>query len=147
MQLILSDRTKTRLLAATYMALGYEACGGTTGMGFLQERDGVDASNITKFCAVKVCVDGTVEFQGDYVAGRMMKTWVLFNEKEGWVEISDNKPTPDYQGWCSGIPQDPGVLSSFRRSSSSLATKYASYEALMLAAAEKLGVSFLGAPK
>lgn len=46
MRFSLSDKTKTKTLVAAFMALGYEACGGTTGLGALQATEGIDQHNI-----------------------------------------------------------------------------------------------------
>jgi len=142
MRLYVSDKSKVRLLAMTFMLLGYEACGGTTGLGFLQAQNNMDAKEIERHCPPREHYSRKGEFEvyGDYVAGRMMKTRISFNENEGWVEISDNQPTPDYQGWCSGEPRDPGVRQAWMAMGTNKGTKYASYEALLRAAAAKLGL-------
>ncbi len=142
MRFYVSDKSKVRLLAMTFMLMGYESCGGTTGMGFLQARASMDAQEIERHCPPREhhSRKGEFEVYGDYVAGRMMKTGISFNENEGWVEVRDTAPTPDYQGWSSGTPRDPGVLASFRLMGGGGGTKYDSYEALLKAAAAKLGV-------
>ena len=150
MRFNLSDKTKTLALVAAFMALGYEACGGTVGLGALQATDGVDASNILRLVPPRTIYskDGAQEVYGDYVAGRMMKTGIIYNETEGWVEISDRKPTPDYQGWCEGRASDPGVAQAqmaaamFGRKSgdNTKVVKYASYESLLRAAAKLANV-------
>lgn len=148
MRFILSDPTKTLSLVTTFMTLAYEGCGGTTGMGFLQERHGINSNNIMGHLARKDVwgQPGVVEVRGDYVAGRMVKTGIVYNEKEGWVEILDHDPSPDYQGWCIGTPKDPGVLQMFNLNKSLAAkhdrkiNKYGSYEELLSAAAITVGV-------
>lgn len=144
MRFYVSDKSKTRLLAMTFMLLGYEACGGTTGLGALQAQSSMDEKEIERHCAPKESYSnkGVFEVYGDYVAGRMMKTGISFNESEGWVQIRDSKPTPDYQGWCKGIPEDPGVLMSFLLMGEN-GTKYDSYESLLRAAADRCGVELL----
>lgn len=154
MRFNLSDKSQTLSLVAAFMALGYEACGGTVGLGALQATDGVNASNILDLTPPRPSYgkDGSKEVYGDYVAGRMMKTGIVFNEAEGWVEVRDSKPTPDYQGWCEGQARDPGVAQAQmlaamfgRMGDGRKPTKYASYEALLQAAAKSIGVEITNA--
>lgn len=78
----------------------------------------------------------------------MMKTGIVYNEEEGWVEITDRKPTPDYQGWCEGQARDPGVaqaqmlaaMFSMGSGSNTKTVKYDSYQSLLEAAASRVGV-------
>lgn len=143
MRFKVSDSSKVLPLVAAFMALGYEACGGTTGLGFLQAANGVTKDNILSLCPPRARTygvsQGTFEVYGDYVAGRMMKTSIVFNEAESWVEIMDRPPTPDYQGWCSGEPRDPGVRLSWTPPGK--AKKYGSYRELLAAAATEVGMA------
>ena len=142
MRFTLSDKSKTLHLVSAFMLLGYNACGGTTGMGFLQAAEGVTIDNILTLCPPRTAYPaGCLEVYGDYVAGRMMKTRITFNEAEGWVDISDSAPTPDYQGWCSGEPQDPGVRMAWRIGGGAKGKKFASYRDLLAAAADSIGMS------
>jgi hypothetical protein len=145
MRFYISDRSKVQLLAVTAMLLAYEAAGGTTGLGFLQTRHNVDVNEIERLCPPRE--DGLYknrfEINGDYVAGRMIKTRIIFEKVEGWIEVADNTPSPDYQGWSSGIPRDPGVRATFHAMNGGSQTKYNSYEALVRAAAERIGVELL----
>ena len=145
MRFYISDKSRTRLLAMTFMLIGYESCGGTTGKGFLLARASMDIEEIERQCSIDEHYSRKGEFEvyGDYVAGRMMKTRFSFNEKEGWVEVPDAKPTPDYQGWSSGTPSDPGVLKAFMAMGTNRGIKYPSYEALLRAAAISLGLDLL----
>lgn len=150
MRFNLSDKSKTLSLVAAFMALGYEACGGTVGLGALQATDGVNASNILDLTPPRPSYgkDGSKEVYGDYVAGRMMKTGIVFNEEEGWVEVRDSQPTPDYQGWCEGQARDPGVAQAQMLAAmfgGAKTAKYASYEALLKAAAKNVGVEITNA--
>lgn len=148
MRFTLSDKTKTQSLVTTFMTLAYAGCGGTTGMGFLQERNDINSDNIMgHLCRNDVWGQpDVVEVRGDYVAGRMVKTGIIYNEKEGWVEVSDRNPTPDYQGWCVGTPADPGVLQMFNLNNrlanrnGMTISKYGSYEELLRAAATIIDV-------
>lgn len=145
MRFNVSDKSKVLLLVGSFMALGYESCGGTLGLGALQEASGVTKHNVLRLCRVSPDYrnPSTKEVYGDYVAGRMMKTGISFNENEGWVEVPDRQPTPDYQGWCSGEPRDPGVRQAWMAMGTNKGTKYASYEALLRAAAQRMGVELL----
>ena len=103
--------------------LAWKACGGTHGLGWLQDR-GSDMSEDQVWNAVFNSTDypgggfnnnkpGKV--YGDYVFGRMMKMGLKWSEN--WVESPGIKPRLDYQAWCD---------------------KYDSYETLINAAIESL---------
>jgi len=142
MRFNVSDKSKVVLLAAAFMALAYEACGTTLGLGALQEADGVNRDNILELVPPQPdSKPNVMEVYGDYVAGRMVKTGILFNEVDGWVEVSDNAPRPDYQGWSSGEPSDPGVRIAWRVSQSKNIKKYASYRELLEEAARTIGMA------
>ncbi len=145
MRFYVSDKSKVRLLAMTFMLLGYEACGGTTGMGLPQAQSRMDTKEIERHCPPRKLYSSneTMEVYGDYVAGRMMKTGISFNDNEGWVEISNYQPTPNLQGWCVGEPSDAGVRQSWMAMGTNKGTKYASYEALLRAAAQRMGMELL----
>lgn len=145
MRFNVSDKSKILLLVGSFMALGYEACGGTIGLGALQEASGVTKHNILRICQVSASYNNpnTKSVYGDYVAGRMMKTRISFNEEEGWVEISDGNPTPDYQGWCEGDAQDEGIqlAQKLTKLKNRNLRKFSSYLALLIAAAEDNGMT------
>lgn len=106
---------KRETLAAHFMLLAYEECGTEFGMGFLQARNDITANNVLDFCAKR---NDCSEVYADYLAGRMVKTTILFDGCN--VKVSDRAPRPDYQGWCKGM--------------------YRTYDALLLAAAERAGI-------
>lgn len=69
----------------------------TAGMGFLHTKD---AAKITEEDLERNCLradDG--EYLGDYVAGRMVKLAVKYDEKRGVVSMQDNF-RPDYQSFA-----------------------------------------------
>lgn len=89
------------------MWLAWQACGGTLGMGFLQDNPGATKEDVWK----NVASDGdyTVNFRNkkgevlaDYVFGRMMKLSVKYTDDE--LEVRDESPKPDYQAWCREYP-------------------------------------------
>ena len=126
-----------RKLAGEFMALAYASCGGTIGLGFMQASD--EPMNGAK-ALEETSAPGRFEAYADYLNGRMVKTGIAWSEGEdAWVQISDHAANPDYQGWCSGRPTDPGVLANFARNSK--AQKFSGYEELLRAAAQLCGVS------
>ena len=140
MEFTVSDISLTETLAKAFMLSAYEACGGETGMGFLQAVTNMSIDNILKHCALQQDFQDSSFWviSADYLAGRMMKTSIAFNTTEGVVKISDRQPTPDYQGWASGTPSDPGVLRGFQQNSQS--TKFSSYLELLQYSAARVGV-------
>ena len=117
MEFTVSNISLTETLAKAFMLSAYEACGGETGMGFLQAVNNMSIDNILQYCILEPDYTDTSfsVIRADYLAGRMMKTSIAFNSTEGVVKISDQQPTSDYQGWASGIPSDPGVLRGFQQ--------------------------------
>lgn len=116
---------KVQEVVKQFFWIAYCACGGTSGLGFLKERSGVTPEQVLQ----NVMSDGDYPGggfltnpkhpYGDYVFGRMMKTGIKI---EGDIlEIRDDKPRRDYQGWCR---------------------VYDSYEALLKAACQNAGVEF-----
>lgn len=106
-------------LAERVMFMAWQACGGTSGLGFLRDR-GPDMSEEGVLKNVRTDGDyagGSTtkpgELYGDYVFGRMMKTGVRYTEDTLMVGRTGN-PDPSYQGW---------------------ARKYKTYDALVQAAA------------
>jgi hypothetical protein len=106
--------------------LAFVACGGPTGMGFLQDR-GPNVTEDQVWENVQTRGDYPANpnsrpdrAYGDYVFGRMMKLSVTYSQKDGTIQIRDDEPRYDYQGWCR---------------------KYPTYAALFEAAASQLGVT------
>jgi hypothetical protein len=64
----------------------------------------------------------------------MMKTGISYSS-DGRVIIDDRTPTPDYQGWASGKPVDPGIARNY-----SPEGKLPSYLALLELACQSCGV-------
>jgi hypothetical protein len=137
MRFQLSDPSQTEQLASAFMLIAYERCGSELGMGFLQAVNGMNLDTIRKHILERPSYinTGWTSFSGDYIAGRMVKTSIEFESTIGLVEIKDNAPRPDYQGWSSGVPSDPGVLRQWQPSSG----KLDSYYDLLMTAAKFVG--------
>jgi len=74
--------------------LAYEACGGSTGMGFLQARTSANEEQVWK-----------AAYNCDYVMGRMMKWGCKWTQTT--IEIRDQKFQHDYQAF-SHVYKDNG---------------------------------------
>jgi hypothetical protein len=118
------------------MFIGYNACGGTSGMGIFQALNNATEDQVWNNIITKGDYPGgnsipgaegkkrrgdKIEVYGDYVFGRMMKTSFAFNTQTGEIEISDSVPRRDYQGWSSN-------------------KNYKTYESLIREAAKQLSV-------
>ncbi len=89
--------------------LGWQACGGPLGLGFLQNTPGADEGQVWDNVASHGDYPGTIgalsdddgkkSVKGDYVFGRMMKLSVSWSP-DGTIVVSDNAPRADYQAWC-----------------------------------------------
>lgn len=114
MQLIaVSDPTKAKDLACAYLQLAWKACGTEVGMGFLQAVPSLSLSDVLKHCPptnTRTAV-GWSQCYADYLAGRMVKTYINFSE-DGFVEIEDNTPKPDYQGWSAAFQSHWDLLTA-----------------------------------
>jgi hypothetical protein len=142
MKFKISDSSKTEALACAYILSAYESCGHTTGMGFLQARPDTQLSDIPRLCHITESPHISPDcktIRADYVAGRMVKTNIDYDSSVGMVTISDNSPKPDYQGWSTGVPSDPGVLRSFDPNAAH--RKFSSHEQLLQYAANRVGVT------
>lgn len=88
--------------------LAWKACGGPTGLGFLQDRSSATKEDVLD--NVKDQGDYPMSFRypsekelyGDYVFGRMMKLEISFEEDS--ISFRDDPPRPDYQGWSTVYP-------------------------------------------
>ena len=107
--------------------LAWQACGGTIGSGFLQDQPGATEDQVWK----NVLTNGDYasnprdkpgKAYGDYVFGRMMKLGVQFDEKNKTVTVTNAATAIDYQAWSG---------------------QYATYEGLLLSAANELGIAVL----
>jgi hypothetical protein len=138
MRFQLSDPTKTEQIATVFMFTAYDRCGSELGMGLLQAVNNMSPLSIRKYLSERQSWknQGWIELGGDYIAGRMVKTEIEFEPVAGLVEIRDDAPSPDYQGWSSGVPSDPGVLRQWSPSSD----KLNSYCDLLMTAAKLVGV-------
>jgi len=84
--------------------LAWKACGGTTGLGFLQDRPEATENEIWSVVTGQITSDyptpagEILKPYGDYVFGRMMKFGVEINDN--YIIVSDSQPRMDYQSWC-----------------------------------------------
>jgi len=114
-------------LAKEAMWLAWKACGGPKGMGVFQDRPLATKVEVVAAAAGAYDYGGSVHKQsgpgtldGDYVFGRMMKLRMQFAGNE--ITLTDGPLSPGYHDWDRLYP---------------------SYEALLIAAAESLGVDLL----
>jgi hypothetical protein len=138
MRFQLSDPTKTEQLAAVFMFTAYDRCGSEPGMGFFRAVNDMTPLSIRKHLLIQPSYTnkGWTSFSGDYIAGRMVKTGIEFEPVAGLVEIRDDAPRPDYQGWSSGMPSRLGVLCQWSPSPG----KLNSYYDLLMTATPIVGV-------
>ena len=84
------------------MFLAWIACGGPSGMGFLQNRPNATEDEVWTNVKTRGDYPGGRDDQpdevyGDYVFGRMMKFGASYGP-DG-IKINTEKPRPDYQSW------------------------------------------------
>jgi hypothetical protein len=101
------SKEESLAVAKEALWLAWNACGGTSGYGFLQNKPdaGKDAVwdgayNARDYAGGHKGGEGYVN--ADYVFGRMMK--LRFEIKGDTLEFSDNTPRGDYQAWCYKYP-------------------------------------------
>jgi len=95
--------------------LAWNACGGTQGYGFLQDKPEASREEVL----VNVGCSGDYDMHisthsgqlyGDYVFGRMMKLGL--NYEKGIVIFRDTPPRADYQSWCVKYPSYIDLLNA-----------------------------------
>jgi hypothetical protein len=100
-------------LASRFFYLLWKACGSAVGRGWLQvqaqgEASDPEAAELQVYENVVGAGDYGINLgkrpgavYGDYVIGRMMKVGFEHGVDEDghWIEVSDEKARPDYQGW------------------------------------------------
>lgn len=132
------NKDKVEPLLRRIFYIAWKNCGGTFGMGWLQNKPDATEdqvwSNVTNrgdypggntFGKPSVDLDEKTmkgNAFADYVFGRMMKLHVDFDINEGTIAVRDDEPRPDYQGWARG--------------------KIKTYDDLVLAALEELNLQF-----
>lgn len=98
--------------------LAYKACGGTTGLGFLQAKPDVTEEDVWNHLhpAPETWGEnaGLTHAYGDYVYGRMMKLGFWWSDTE--VRAEDGIPRPDYQGWSRTYPTYLDLLKAAEKS-------------------------------
>jgi len=95
------------LVAKRAFWLAWQACGGTLGSGFLQDR--ADANEDLVWLNVIAAGDypGSIKNPtdkpyADYVFGRMLKVGMTLGSNT--ISIQDSAPHDDYQAWCTTYP-------------------------------------------
>ena len=87
--------------------LGWNACGGPLGMGFIQDKPETTEDQVWEGVQSASDYPGPGHSKpgkayGDYVFGRMMKMMVAYTEDS--IELNDFEPQADYQAWCVKYP-------------------------------------------
>lgn len=94
--------------------LAWQACGGTSGLGFLQDRPSITKEDVWKNVQTSGDYAGndTIPSRpyGDYVFGRMMK--MGFEIGKDYIEFRDCNLDPAYESWCGTYPTYDALLSA-----------------------------------
>lgn len=92
---------KTEEVVKEAFWLAWQACGGTLGMGFLQNNPAATKDEIWNNVVTSGDYPGRTrkkeEPYGDYVFGRMMKLGFSYDKKT--ITFYDSKPRVVYQAW------------------------------------------------
>ena len=94
--------------------LAWNACGGTTGMGVLQDNPLATRDEIWQLVTGQTCRDyiiprgETLKPYADYVFGRMMK--IGFTVLEDGIEYWKDAVRGDYQAWAYEYPTTTALL-------------------------------------
>lgn len=132
MQVHLGKMETAMAMAKRMVFLAYKACGGASGMGFLQEMrlGGIPASeNEVWKCAYNqedypMKHSKSDEVYCDYVFGRMMK-WGCSWDENGILDIPDRSFSHDYQSFSRTYPDNNALVTA---AASSLGIDLATYE-------------------
>lgn len=99
----IKDPSRTEELIKEVVFLLWNAAGGTSGMGFLQNSPGSNKEDVFKQASGGLDYAMTNNKPGDiymdYVFGRCMKTGIKYDVKEGTFRVFPNKPKATYQNW------------------------------------------------
>lgn len=103
----ITDDLTTQQVAKRIVYLAWQACGGPTGMGFLQDRPNATEEEVWKNAVGRLDYPGEPlndesRIYADYVFGRMMKLSVRVAGDK--VLLPTDIPRRDYQGWCGKYP-------------------------------------------
>jgi len=104
MDITFNDEKEKDAFLKNMFFLAYEACGGTTGMGFMQSNPDATADEVFEnicnhgdYSGIGADIDDS-RLSADYVFGRMMKLSVEISDKT--VTLPDMKPEVCRQGWA-----------------------------------------------
>lgn len=109
-----ADKTKAVVEEAFWLA--WQACNGTTGMGFLRDNPAAKKEAVLRNIAIADDYFGLVpsnkpgEMSCDYVFGRMMKMHVKFDEKTGVITVDDGKVSCGSHSWGRKYPTYEDVI-------------------------------------
>ena len=97
------NNEQAQAVAKEAIWLAWLACGGPSGMGFIQNKPDADKEAVWKQafeCLDYSGMDGGhwERINADYVFGRMMK--LRFSVKGHVIDVPEHEPHPAYQGWC-----------------------------------------------
>lgn len=123
MRFYLSNKSQARRLAMTCMLLAYNFSITPPQWSPYEENRDVTVEDIEAVVTIRPLQNEIVKIYGDYIFYRMVKLEISFNEEEGWVEVPNSPPHPEYQSW-----------------SKSTTPRYDSYESLLTAAAKSINV-------
>lgn len=90
-------------IAKEAMWLAWNAAGGPSGMGFMQNKPDADKEQVwdrayNRGDYIGGHRDLPERVDADYVFGRMLK--LRFSIKGNALDFPDHEPRGDYQGWC-----------------------------------------------
>lgn len=119
--MIISEQIAAIDVAKRAFYLAYEACGGTSGSGWIQAVDKATEEEVWQNALVrgdypgrerrkKELSDQPKQAYGDYVFGRMMKLTLRWDNETNEIEISEAIPRADYQSWCRKYPSYKALI-------------------------------------
>jgi hypothetical protein len=109
--------------AKRMLYLAWNACGGTFGLGFLQDNPAASEDEVWNntvntgdypFRSAVISNAKKNEVSADYVFGRMMKLYFIMTE-DG-IEIHNNEWRADYQSFCRTYPNAAALVDAAAKS-------------------------------
>ena len=97
-----ASKEQATAVAKEALWLAFQAAGGPSGMGFLQDRKGVGSNEVWERAFNEGDYSGRrsqgLDLNADYVFGRMLKLYI--NRTPTTIYVPDDAPRRDYQSWC-----------------------------------------------
>ena len=110
------DEVEAVLQEALWLA--WNAAGGTSGMGFLQNNPGATKEsvweNATGAGDYFISTSRPGSLNADYVFGRMMKLRLEYGDEH--IDVPEHEPRSDYQAWCRKYPTYEALLDAAEKS-------------------------------